>query len=77
MIDIERKDYYRFNVSDFENSITRKRLEEINELGMEEVGYGEFGLPGKMSGLYIERVWSFDASKWKGYIDWVKTFIHE
>ncbi len=24
---------------------------------MEEVGYGEFGLRGTMSGLYIEKVW--------------------
>lgn len=77
MIDINRKDYYLFNVSDFQNSITKDRLIELNSLGMEEVGYGEFGIPGLMSGLYIERVWNFNAVNWKNYIDWVKSLQHE
>lgn len=77
MIDINRKDYYLFNVSDFQNSITKDRLIELNSLGMEEVGYGEFGIKGLMSGLYIERVWSFNAVNWKNYIEWVKSLQHE
>jgi hypothetical protein len=51
---------------------TEQRLKEIIGLGMTEVGYGQYGIKGLMSGLYIEMVWSFSEKDWTQYMDWVK-----
>jgi hypothetical protein len=53
---------------------TAQRLLEIKEIGMTEVGTAEFGIKGKMSGLYIERVWHFTDEQWRDYMDWAKKF---
>jgi hypothetical protein len=45
------------------------------EIGMTEVGYGQFGIVGLMSGLYIEMVWNYSDEDFKSYIDWVKSLI--
>lgn len=54
---------------------TKSRMIQLAELDMEEVGIAQFGIPDKMSGLYIEMVWSFDDEKWNSYIDWIKELI--
>lgn len=56
---------------------TKQRLQECEGLGMTEVGHGELGIKNLMSGLYIEKVWSYDDARWKSYIDWVKELINE
>ena len=56
---------------------TENRLNEIIELGLEEVGYGQYGIKNIMSGLYVEMVWSFSDEDWKGYIDWIKELKKE
>lgn len=76
MIDINKPDYY-YGQNDINKVRIERRLRELNALGLSEVGYGEFGIPGLMSGLYIERVWNFNAVNWKNYIDWVKSLKHE
>jgi len=48
--DIERKDLYEYNKP---KERTRKRLTEIAECGMEEIGIASFGYKGVMSGLYL------------------------
>lgn len=54
------------------NARTRKRLQQIKDLGMEETGNASFGIPDLMSGLYIEMVWSHSDEQWDRYIEWVK-----
>lgn len=71
-IDINNKYYYTYGDTPEIKERTRERLAEIIALGMTEVGEAQFGIKGIMSGLYIERVWSFDERQWEGYIDWVK-----
>lgn len=73
--DINREDLYSvFNPELKER--TKDRLTEISEIGMEEVGYGQFGKKDIMSGLYIEMVWSFSDEKWNEYISWAKELIN-
>ena len=75
---------YKFDVN--ENSLyehdkpkerTQQRLIEIAECSMELVGYGEFGYKGIMSGLYIEKVWSYSDESFKDYMTWAKQLIKE
>jgi len=72
MIDINSEDLYRCKEP---QEITKARLTEISDLGMEEVGIAQFGIKGIMSGLYIERIWNYSDEEWKDYMDWVKELI--
>ena len=65
---IERKDLYEFN-KPIER--TKERLMQIHNIGMQEVGIAEFGIKGIVSGLYIEKVWSFSDEEFNDYINWV------
>ena len=69
--DINRIDLY----DGHEDERTRKRLQEIIDCGMDEVAFAEFGVEGVMSGLYIERVWSYTDEFFNDYLDWVKELI--
>ncbi len=69
---VDRKDFYKCN-SQESNAKTKERLIEIADMGMEEVMTAEFGFKDIMSGLYIEKVWSYSNEKWKEYIDWAKS----
>ena len=75
MVDTNNKYFYKYEDSAEEKEITRRRLTQISELGMEEVGIAQFGIEGIMSGLYIEMIWNFSDEKWKEYIDWVQELI--
>jgi hypothetical protein len=70
--DIERKDLYEHNKP---KERTRKRLTEMAECGMEEIGIASFGYKGVMSGLYIEKVWGYSDEDFTDYMDWVKGLI--
>lgn len=72
--DVDRNDLYEYGK---ERERTRKRLLEISECGMEEVGIGQFRLKGVMSGLYIEKVWDCSDEAFKDYMDWAKGLIEE
>ena len=72
MINVNHPKYYRGD-KDFER--TRARLQEISDLGMKEVGIGEFGYPGVMSGLYLEYVWTYSDEDFKDYMFWAKSRI--
>jgi len=75
-IDIHNKFYYE--VDRPEKSIqTQKRLTELDALGLQEIGGGEFGIPGLMSGLYIEMVWSHSDQEWDSYVVFIKSLIEE
>jgi hypothetical protein len=56
---------------------TKLRLNEMLFHGMEEVGYGEFGIKGLVSGLYIENVWHFSDTEFNDYMNFVKDSILE
>lgn len=70
--DIDRKDLYEYNKP---KERTRKRLIEMVECGMEEIGIVNFGYKGVISGLYIEKVWRYSDEDFKDYMDWVKGII--
>lgn len=73
-IDINEKTFYEYGKPHLKER-TKKRLAQMVELGMVEICYGQFGIKGSMSGLYIEKVWSYSDEDWKGYINWVKGLI--
>lgn len=60
----------------YDNNLTRQRLIEIKECGMTEGGQASFKYEGAMSGLYIEKVWSYNDKDWKSYMDWVRDRIN-
>jgi hypothetical protein len=70
--DIDRNDLYEY---DKPKDRTRKRLTEIADCGMEEVGFAQFGYKGVMSGLYIEKVWGYSDVDFKDYMGWAKGLI--
>lgn len=72
--DINRKDFYKFNHSEQLNERTKSRLTLMASLGMEEVSVAQFGIKGKMSGLYIEMVWNYNEEEFNSYMDFVKSF---
>lgn len=72
-IDIEREDFYCLNKQP--NETIKKRLTQMAELGMEEVGTAEFGVKDIMSGMYIENVWNFTDEKFDDYMKWTKGLI--
>ena len=73
-IDINNRFLYEFDKPNLKER-TKSRLIEISDLGMTEVGIYSFGIKGKMSGLYLEKVWSYSEKEWKNYIEWVKSII--
>lgn len=72
--DINRSDFYEYGKPELKER-TKKRLIEIAEFGMKEVGIAEFGYKEIMSGLYIEMVWHYSDEDFKDYMDWVKGLI--
>ncbi len=73
-IDIDNKCFYEY---DKPKDRTRKRLQELIDMGCEETGNTSFGVPGIVSGLYIEMVWSHNDEKWNDHINWMKDLIKE
>lgn len=57
------------------NERTTKRLQELIDMGCEETGNASFGVRGKVSGLYIEKVWRFTDEEWTNHINWMKSVI--
>lgn len=76
MINVDRKEFY-YSLNQDIKERTRNRLIQMNELGMELVGSGQFGIPEIMSGLYIEKVWNYSDKDFDEYLDWVKQLIKE
>lgn len=70
--DINRKNLYEY---DKPKERTRNRLIQMAEYGMEEISLANFGYKGIMSGLYIEKVWSYSDEDFKDYMDWAKCLI--
>ena len=75
--DIDRIDLYKVGVSEELTARTKNRLNQMANMGMEEVGFADFGIKGVMSGLYIEKVWGFDDTQWDEYIEWVVSLINK
>lgn len=74
-ININDKTLYLHNHNDELNKRTKSRLKEIISLGLTEVGFAQFGIEGKMSGLYIEMVWNYSDEDWAEYIDYIKSLL--
>lgn len=68
-INIKNPTYYSFSY-DVDNDVTEERLKQLNSLGCESVGFGQFGIPNVFSGLYVEKVWSYTDEQWDDYIEW-------
>ncbi len=79
LIRMTQKDYlliknkFFFEHDDFNgnNKRTKQRLIQIENMGLVEVGEAQFGIPGIMSGLYIEKIWSLDEDEWRDYVDFI------
>lgn len=69
---IDRKDFYEYNDHKGGNKRTRKRLQELEDLGLTEMGIASFGIEGIMSGLYIESVWYKSDKDWTETVQWIK-----
>lgn len=74
--DINDNDLYEYGKPELKER-TKQRLTEIADCGMVEVGYGQFGYKGIMSGLYIEKVWSYSDDDFNDYMDWAKKLIYK
>lgn len=68
--DVEDRFNYEHGKPDLKER-TKKRLIRISDCGMTISGSGEFGYDGVMSGLYIEKVWSYPAKDFNSYMKWV------
>jgi len=68
-IDINTSWFYQENKS---RTRTINRLLEIKKLGLWEISTAQFGIPGLMSGLYIEMIWNYNDAEWERYIKWIK-----
>lgn len=66
----EREDFYRHDQPELKER-TKNRLQIIQDKGMTEVGVADFGIRGVVSGLYIERVWSYSDEDFNKYMEWV------
>jgi hypothetical protein len=76
-IDINNKFWYGTNLG-YDDKLTRERLIELNELGCDpNYVSASFRIDGVFSGLYIEKVWSYDAERWRSYINWIKKLKRE
>ncbi len=73
-IDIDNPYWYEYAQPE-KKQRTRDRLSKIVEMGMTENGNASFGIEGLMSGLYIERIWSWTDEEFEGYLDWVRSLI--
>lgn len=71
---VDRRDFYEFNKPEKKEQ-TRKRLQQLSDLGMEELGIASFGIPDIISGIYIEHVWSHSEQQWNDYVTWMKKLI--
>ncbi len=76
LINIGNTDFYEHSKPELKER-TKKRLTEIAECGMSEVGIAHFGYKGAMSGLYIEKVWSYSDKDFIEYMDWARGLIQK
>lgn len=75
-LNITKLDYYPTDDSNSEEYYkVRRRLERMRDLGMVEMSSMSFGIPGVMSGLYIERVWSYSNEEFNDYLDLVEELL--
>lgn len=72
--DINQEEYYEYSRPELKER-TRQRLIEIFNCGMSDLGSGQFGYKGIMSGLYIEIVWSYSDENFRNYMNWAKELI--
>lgn len=75
-IDINNSRYYEFGKPELKER-TKNRLKQLADLGMQETGIESFGIKGIMSGMYIEKVWSYSDDDFNDYINWTKELIKE
>lgn len=59
MSKIEVEEFVFSHMGKESNELTRKRLNQLVEMGCEETGAASFGFKGAFSGLYIEKVWYY------------------
>lgn len=69
---VDREDFYR-HTKPKDRERTKKRLTQLQDMGMTLVGIAQFGIKGVFSGLYIENVWNYSNKEWDSYINWVES----
>jgi hypothetical protein len=71
-IDINNDDLYEYKK---DRQRTKQRLQQLIDLGCEEIGVFSFGIKDVFSGLYIEKVWSYSEKDWNDYMDFTNKLI--
>jgi hypothetical protein len=72
--DINDPDLYEYNKP---KERTKARLTQMANMGLEETGIASYGIKGIVSGLYIEKVWSYSDEEWDDYINWMQSVIDQ
>jgi len=72
--DIRRPDFYK-NINISFNNLTRMRLIDMAEIGLEEIEKGEFGIPNFARGFFIEDVWNIKSDIYHEKIKYMKNLI--
>ncbi len=70
----DRSDFIEHGKPEFAER-TKKRLQQIASLGMDEIAPGQFGIENVISGLYIEMVWSYSNEQFDDYMEWADGII--
>jgi len=73
MIDVE--EFVFSHMGEESNKRTTERLNQLIDMGCTETGVASFGVEGVVSGLYIEKVWSYSKEDWDSYIEWMQSVI--
>jgi len=72
-----REELYPSGCSSEMREQTKKRLMQLQELGLTEVRAREFGITDYFGGLYIETVWNNTDESWDKYIKRLQTLVEE
>ena len=73
-INVDNREYYEFGKPEKDDQ-TKSRLLGMKKMGMIDFGNFQFGVDGVVSGIWIERVWSFSNKDWKSYMEWAQSVI--
>jgi hypothetical protein len=72
---LDNVNYYPYFSKGENREEIKARLATIWDMGLSELGNGQFGIKDVMSGLYIEMIWRYSNKEFAEYIEWVQSII--
>lgn len=67
--------YYPYFSKEENREEIKDRLATIWDMGLSDLGNGQFGIKDVMSGLYIEMIWRYTNKEFTDYMEWTKDLI--